>query len=66
MYDNLIGEREWSTSFIDMPYKDTTKPAQFQAYISDLSTDSLMGSWLEVGDIAGWLIGDQLPAINGT
>ena len=49
-----------------MPYKDTTKPAQFQAYISDLSTDSLMGSWLEVGDIAGWLIGDQLPAINGT
>jgi hypothetical protein len=27
MYDSLIGEGEWSTSFVDIPYKDTTKPA---------------------------------------
>ena len=50
-----------------MPYKNTTKTAQFQAYLSDYSVDSLMGSWLEVGEIAGWLYGDQLPVFkNGT
>ena len=66
MYDKEVGESEWSTAFVDMPYKDTSNPAQFQAYLSDLSTESLMGSWLEVGDIAGTVEGDQLPLTNKT
>ena len=62
------GEDEWSVSFPDMPYDDTTEAAQFQAYVSDLSVNSLLGSWLEVGNIAGWVHGDQLPgpAANST
>jgi len=35
MYDNQIGESEWSTDFADMPYKDTTESAEFQVFISD-------------------------------
>ena len=58
MYDKDVGESEWSTAFVDMPYKDSSNPAQFQAYLSDLSTNSLLGSWLEVGDIAGTVEGD--------
>jgi len=27
MYDDLVGESEWSTAFVDMPYKDTTETA---------------------------------------
>lgn len=65
MYDDLIGEAEWSTAFPDMMYKDTAQPAQFQVFISDESIDSLMGSWLEVGQIAGWVYGDSLPAYVG-
>ena len=61
MFDEQVGESEWSSAFVDMPYKDSTETAGFQAYLSDLSVDSLMGSWLEVGDIAGWEYGDQLP-----
>lgn len=61
MFDDVIGETEWATDFVDMPYKDTAETAQFQAFLSDVSVDSLMGSWLEVGDIAGWEYGDQLP-----
>lgn len=61
LYDSAGGEAEWSTAFPDMPYKDTAEPAQFQAYIADLSVDSLLGSFLEVGDIAGMVKGDDLP-----
>lgn len=65
MFDTEIGETEWSTTFPDMLYKDTTEAAQFQAFISEESIDSLMGSWLEVGQIEGWLQGDQLPEQAG-
>ena len=58
MFDDFGGEAEWSTDFTTMPYKDTTQPAQFQAYLDNLSVDSLLGSWLEVGDVAGWVYGD--------
>lgn len=66
MYDTVYGEAEWSTAFVDMPFKDSTQPAQFQAYLSTLSVDSLMGSWLEVGEIAGWVYGDAIPKFNST
>jgi len=58
MYDGVIGESEWATDFADMAYKNTTEAAQFQAYVSDVSIDSLMGSFLEVGSVAGWIYGD--------
>ena len=44
-----------------MPYKDTTESAEFQVFLSDVSVDSLLGSYLEVGAIEGWVYGDQLP-----
>ena len=66
MFDELIGESEWSTDFPDMLYKDTAQPAQLQAFVSDESMDSLLGSWLEEGQIAGWVRGDELPAVNLT
>ena len=44
-----------------MPYKDTAESAEFQVFLSDVSIDSLLGSFLEVGDIEGWIYGDQLP-----
>ena len=66
MFDNLIGEAEWSTEFADMPFKDTSETAQFQVFLSDTSIDSLLGSYLEVGSIAGWVYGDQLPASFNT
>jgi len=66
MYDSVVGETEWLTGFPDIPYKDTTEPAQFQAYIADESVDSLLGSFLEVGDIAGWVYGDKVPGTNKT
>ena len=50
-----------------MPYQDTAESAQFQAFLSDVSVDSLMGSWLELGTIEGWVYGDQLPEkVNST
>ena len=67
MYDSTVGEDEWMrTAFPDMPYKDTQQPAQFQAYISDDSVNSLLGSFLEVSDIAGWIYGDDVPGTNDT
>ena len=65
MFDDTYGEAEWSTAFPDMMYKDTTQSAEFQAFISDESVDSLLGSFLEVGNIDGWLYGDQLPEKAG-
>lgn len=44
-----------------MPYKDTAESAQFQVFLSDVSIDSLLGSFLEVSEIQGWVYGDQLP-----
>ena len=29
MFDSQIGEAEWSTDFVDIPYKVETEPAQF-------------------------------------
>ena len=66
MYDSQIGESEWSTDFADMAYKDTAESAQFQVFLSDTSIDSLLGSYLEVGTIEGWLYGDQLPGSMNT
>ena len=66
MYDSDVGESEWSTAFPDIPYKDTSENAEFQAYISDLSADSLLGSFLEVSDIAGWVYGDAVPGTDET
>ena len=67
LFDSELGEQEWSTDFPDIPYKVETEPAQFQAFLSDLSIDSLLGSYLEVGDVAGWVYGDQLPSkLNST
>jgi len=66
LYDSKDGETEWSTAFPDMPYKDTAEPAQFQAYISDLSVDSLLGSYLEVGKVEGWVHGDDVPYTDKT
>ena len=66
MYDSTVGESEWSTAFTDMPYGDSTESAQFQVFLSDLSIDSLLGSFLEVGNIEGWIYGDQLPASVNT
>ena len=65
MYDDRVGESEWSSAFIDMPY-DVSESAQFQVFLSDLSVDSLMGSWLEVGAIEGTLLGDDIPYKNMT
>lgn len=61
VYDALIGEDEWDMDFEMKPYKDTDYDAEFQVFISNKSIDSLMGSYLEVGDLAGWVHGDQLP-----
>lgn len=61
MYDDQDGESEWSTAFPSIPYHAAEEAAQFQVFLSDLSVDSLMGSWLEVGSIAGWVKGDDLP-----
>ena len=61
MYDKApgFGEAEWRpANFTDMPFKTTEQKAQFQAYLSTASVNSLMGSWLEVGDIAGMIKGD--------
>jgi len=58
MWDDIKGEAEWATDFADMAYKNTTEAAGFQVFLSDVSVDSLMGSYLEVGSIAGTLIGD--------
>ena len=66
MFSSDAGESEWSTEFPDIPYKDTTEAAQFQAYVADLSVDSLIGSWLEVGSIAGQIQGDDVPGTNQT
>ena len=65
MWDDIKGESEWATDFADMAYKNTTESAAFQVYLSDVSIDSLMGSYLEVGSIAGTLEGDNLPAAAG-
>lgn len=65
MYDDLIGESEWATDFVDMPYKDTTQTAQFQVFLSDVSIDSLLGSFLEVGSIEDWIYGDQIQLPTG-
>lgn len=48
MWDTENGEAEWSTSFVDMP-NEIDDAAQFQVFLSDLSVDSLLGSYLEVG-----------------
>lgn len=62
MFDQAIGEAEFSTDFpADLPYHDDTQPAGFQAFISDLSIDSLMGSYLEVGKLAGWYNYTMVP-----
>ena len=71
MYDDEpgFGESEWRpTNFTDMPYKVTSRPAQFQAYLSTASVNSLMGSWLEVGDVAGTIKGDGefIQSLNHT
>jgi len=50
MYDKEHGEAEWSTSFPDnLPDEIYEDPAQFQVFLSDISVDSLLGSYLEVG-----------------
>ena len=71
MYDGEpgFGESEWRPSnFTDMPYKVTSQPAQFQAYLSTASVNSLMGSWLEVGDLEGTIKGDgqYMQMVNHT
>jgi len=66
MYDDNIGEGEWNSTFPDIPYKDDSAPAKFQVYLADLSVDSLLGSWLEIGDIAGEVLGDQIGSTNIT
>jgi len=48
MYDSLIGESEWATDFADMPYKSSEHTAGLQAFVSDQSVNSLIGSFLEV------------------
>ena len=60
MYDKQVGESEWETGFPDMPYEDAAQSAQFQVFLSDTSVNSLLGSWLEVGTLAGWIEGDEL------
>ena len=46
MWNSVNGEAEWSTDFVEMPYKSTSDAAQFQVFLSDESVDSLMGSFL--------------------
>ena len=65
MFNSADGESEWSTAFADMPMEVTSDPAQFQAFLSDLSIDSGLGSFLETTDVDGWLYGDQIPIIHG-
>lgn len=64
MYQESVGEH-WNMNFTDMP-NEVAQPADFQVFLSDLSVDSLMGSWLETGDIQGWIEGDKIPMKNDT
>jgi len=45
-----------------MPIYDTSRPEQFQAYVSAYSVDSFLSSWAEVGTIAGWLNATMIPS----
>jgi hypothetical protein len=65
MYDSEIGEDEWSIAFADaMPYKTDAHTAGLQAWFSDQSIDSLIGSFIEVYGPAGWL--NATSVVNGT
>ena len=71
MYDGEpgFGESEWRPSnFTDMPSKVQSQPAQFQAFLSTASVNSLMGSFLEVSDLAGTIKGDGsfMQSVNHT
>lgn len=65
MWDSVNGEAEWSTDFVEMPYKSTSDVAQFQVFLSDESVNSLVGSFLEVSLTSFWIAGDELPTVPG-
>jgi hypothetical protein len=61
MFDKAIGEEEPSVAIPDMPYKNSTLPQQYQAYVSSYSIDGFFSSWLEVGYIKGWFNSTDVP-----
>lgn len=46
----------------DLPDHDTTRGQKFQATVSAYSIDSLLQSWLEVGQLSAWLNATFIPA----
>lgn len=65
MFDSDIGESEWTANApADLPYKTDAHTAGLQAFISDWSINSVVGSFLEVYDVQGWV--NATSEINGT
>ena len=62
MFDKLIGEEEPSIAIPDMPYYDSSRPEQYQAYVSAYSIDAFFSSLIEVVGIHGWVNATEVPA----
>lgn len=61
-FDGALTETEPTVNIPVMPYWDTNRPQQFQAYVSSYTVDSFFSSWLQVGAIGGWFNSTMVPA----
>ena len=66
MFDKEIGEEEPSVTIPDLPYHDTSKPSQYQAYVSAYSIDGFFSSIIEVIGAHGWVKNSELPTLTTT
>lgn len=62
LFDDLVGEISPSVTIPEMPSHLDTSAAGFQAFVSSWTVDTLMQSYLEVGDLKVWFNSTEVPA----
>lgn len=62
MFDKLIGEEDPGVLAPDMPYYDSTRPEQYQAFLSSYTIDAFFSSFLEVEGIHAWVNSTEIPS----
>lgn len=62
MFDRDIGEEDPGVVAPDMPYHDSTRSEQYQAFLSSYSIDGFFSSAIEVVGIRGWFNSTEVPA----
>ena len=62
MFDRDFGEEEPTVDIPELPYHDTTRAEQYQAYVSAYSIDGFFNSFIEVVGMKGWVNATEIPA----